>query len=96
MRRQYSDPDFLVIKLKYENYEAFEELVISHVTRHLDLHGTMLESIRGQFDPRVDKVGSDKNPVQKFVSKLTSKKKEEKEEIEISKEVLEQVCYNRV
>ena len=96
MRRQYSDPDFLVIKLKYENYEAFEQLVISHITRHLDLPGTMLEAIRGKYDPRVDKVNNDKNAMQKIMSKLTSKKKEDKEEIDISEDVLKQVCCDIV
>jgi len=93
MKRQYSDPDFLVIKLKYENYDAFEELVVSHITRHLDLPGTMLSAIRGKFDPKVDKApGSEKSSMQKFMNKLTSKKKEDKDsEIEISSQVLEQI-----
>ena len=44
----YNDPDHNVIKLKFENYERFTELVVSHLTRFLDLPGTQLDILRGE------------------------------------------------
>ena len=43
----YNDPDHNVIKLKFEDSEKFCELVISHLTRFLDLPGAELDILRG-------------------------------------------------
>ena len=46
----YNDPDHNVIKLKYENHEKFCALIISHLTRFLDLAGDQLDVLRGNHD----------------------------------------------
>lgn len=46
----YNDPDHNVIKLKFENPEKFCELVISHLTRFLDLPGAELDILRGDSE----------------------------------------------
>ena len=46
--QHYNDPDHNVIKLKFENPDKFTELVVSHLTRFLDLPGDQLDVLRGE------------------------------------------------
>ncbi|XP_002130760.2 rho GTPase-activating protein 19 [Ciona intestinalis] len=48
--QHFYDPDHNVIKLKYEKWEEFTELIISHLTRLLDLPGDQLETLRGDCE----------------------------------------------
>nr|CAB3222843.1 rho GTPase-activating protein 19-like [Phallusia mammillata] len=45
--KEFYNPDHFVIKLKFEKWEDFSELIISHLTRMLDLPGAELDLIRG-------------------------------------------------
>ncbi|XP_061412325.1 rho GTPase-activating protein 19 isoform X3 [Lethenteron reissneri] len=48
-----SNPDFFVEKLRHEWPERFQEMVVSGVTRHVDLPGTELAQLMGDMDPRL-------------------------------------------
>nr|XP_032808241.1 rho GTPase-activating protein 19-like isoform X2 [Petromyzon marinus] len=48
-----SNPDFFVEKLRHEWPERFQEMVVSGVTRHVDLPGTELAQLMGEMDPRL-------------------------------------------
>ncbi|XP_068114918.1 rho GTPase-activating protein 19 [Hyperolius riggenbachi] len=47
------NPDFFVEKLRHENPEVFTELVVSNITRILDLPGTELAQLMGEADPKL-------------------------------------------
>ena len=54
---KYNDPDHNVIKLKFENHEKFTELVVSHLTRFLDLPGVQLDILIGEHSVLKENVG---------------------------------------
>nr|XP_028586369.1 rho GTPase-activating protein 19 isoform X1 [Podarcis muralis] len=47
------NPDFFVEKLRHEKPEAFTELVVSNITRLIDLPGAELAQLMGQEDPQL-------------------------------------------
>ncbi|XP_063289840.1 rho GTPase-activating protein 19 [Pelobates fuscus] len=47
------NPDFFVEKLRHENPEAFTELVVSNITRLIDLPGTEFAQLMGEVDPKL-------------------------------------------
>ncbi|NP_001085418.1 rho GTPase-activating protein 19 [Xenopus laevis] len=47
------NPDFFVEKLRHENPEVFTELVVSNLTRLIDLPGTELAQLMGEVDPKL-------------------------------------------
>lgn len=44
------NPDFFVEKLRHEKPEVFTELVVSNITRLIDLPGTELAQLMGEVD----------------------------------------------
>lgn len=47
------NPDFFVEKLRHEKPEVFTELVVSNITRLIDLPGTELAQLMGEEDPKL-------------------------------------------
>ncbi|XP_056385822.1 rho GTPase-activating protein 19 isoform X2 [Hyla sarda] len=47
------NPDFFVEKLRHENPEVFTELVVSNITRLIDLPGTEFAQLMGEVDPKL-------------------------------------------
>ncbi|KAK1164467.1 rho GTPase-activating protein 19-like [Acipenser oxyrinchus oxyrinchus] len=47
------NPDFFVEKLRHEKPDAFMELVLSNVTRLIDLPGTEFAQLLGEVDPKL-------------------------------------------
>jgi len=47
-QRKFQDPDHYVIKLKFEKFDEFSELIVSNLTRLLDLPGAELDILRGE------------------------------------------------
>ncbi|KAM8924488.1 rho GTPase-activating protein 19 [Pelodytes ibericus] len=47
------NPDFFVEKLRHEAPETFTELVVSNITRLIDLPGTELAQLMGEVDPKL-------------------------------------------
>ncbi|KAM9808854.1 rho GTPase-activating protein 19 [Syngnathus typhle] len=47
------DPDFFVERLKHEHPQIFTDLVLSHVTRLIDLPGDEFAQLTGDSEPRV-------------------------------------------
>uniref|UniRef100_A0A8D2LEZ0 Rho GTPase-activating protein 19 n=1 Tax=Varanus komodoensis TaxID=61221 RepID=A0A8D2LEZ0_VARKO len=47
------NPDFFVEKLRHEKPEAFTELVVSNITRLIDLPGAELAQLMGEEDPQL-------------------------------------------
>ncbi|XP_018421233.1 PREDICTED: rho GTPase-activating protein 19 [Nanorana parkeri] len=47
------NPDFFVEKLRHENPEVFTELVVSNITRLIDLPGTELAQLMGEVEPKL-------------------------------------------
>uniref|UniRef100_A0A6I8QZ25 Rho GTPase-activating protein 19 n=1 Tax=Xenopus tropicalis TaxID=8364 RepID=A0A6I8QZ25_XENTR len=47
------NPDFFVEKLRHENTEVFTELVVSNLTRLIDLPGTEFAQLMGEVDPKL-------------------------------------------
>ncbi|XP_063818423.1 rho GTPase-activating protein 19 isoform X3 [Pseudophryne corroboree] len=47
------NPDFFVEKLRHENPEVFTELVVSNITRLIDLPGTEFAELMGEVDPKL-------------------------------------------
>ncbi|XP_077469542.1 rho GTPase-activating protein 19-like isoform X3 [Stigmatopora argus] len=47
------NPDFLVERLKHEHPQTFTDLVLSHVTRLIDLPGDEFAQLTGDCEPRV-------------------------------------------
>jgi len=89
IKRKYSDPDFHVIKLKFEKYDDFEQLIVSHLTRHLDLPGTQLDSICGQFN--LKNIDNEKKYSKKFWDVLSKKKEDKEPLLEVNDELVSQI-----
>ncbi|KAJ8404928.1 hypothetical protein AAFF_G00333150 [Aldrovandia affinis] len=51
------NPDFFVEKLRHERPDVFTELVLSNVTRLIDLPGTEFAQLLGEVDPKVPSTG---------------------------------------
>ncbi|XP_036404244.1 rho GTPase-activating protein 19 [Megalops cyprinoides] len=51
------NPDFFVEKLRHEKPDAFTELVLSNITRLIDLPGTEFAQLLGEVDPKVPNAG---------------------------------------
>ncbi|KAJ1140958.1 hypothetical protein NDU88_007295 [Pleurodeles waltl] len=47
------NPDFFVEKLRHEKPEIFTELVVSNITRLIDLPGTEFAQLMGEVDPKL-------------------------------------------
>ncbi|XP_064418224.1 rho GTPase-activating protein 19 [Latimeria chalumnae] len=47
------NPDFFVEKLRHEKPEIFTELVVSNITRLIDLPGTEFAQLMGEMDPKL-------------------------------------------
>ncbi|XP_066549007.1 rho GTPase-activating protein 19 isoform X2 [Amia ocellicauda] len=47
------NPDFFVEKLRHERPDVFTELVLSNVTRLIDLPGTEFAQLQGEVDPKI-------------------------------------------
>lgn len=47
------NPDFFVEKLRHEKPEVFTELVVSNITRLIDLPGAELAQLMGEEDPKL-------------------------------------------
>lgn len=52
------NPDFFVEKLRHENPEAFLELVLSNITRLIDLPGTEFAQLLGEDCPKTPTSGN--------------------------------------
>ncbi|KAM4750838.1 rho GTPase-activating protein 19 isoform 3-T3 [Anableps anableps] len=52
------NPDFFVEKLRHENPEAFLELVLSNITRLIDLPGTEFAQLLGEEGPKTPTTGN--------------------------------------
>ncbi|XP_053548936.1 rho GTPase-activating protein 19 [Bombina bombina] len=68
------NPDFFVEKLRHENPEVFTELVVSNITRLIDLPGTEFAQLMGEVDPKLP--GS--NGTASFFRSLNFLKRKEK------------------
>ncbi|XP_061490391.1 rho GTPase-activating protein 19 isoform X2 [Rhineura floridana] len=66
------NPDFFVEKLRHEKPEAFTELVVSNITRLIDLPGAELAQLMGQEEPQLPGTASGF-----FRSLMSLKRKEE-------------------
>ncbi|KAG9346149.1 hypothetical protein JZ751_007967 [Albula glossodonta] len=51
------NPDFFVEKLRHEKLDVFTELVLSNITRLIDLPGTEFAQLLGEIDPKVPNSG---------------------------------------
>ncbi|KAG5855273.1 hypothetical protein ANANG_G00047350 [Anguilla anguilla] len=51
------NPDFFVEKLRHEKPDIFTELVLSNITRLIDLPGTEFAQLQGEVDPKVPSTG---------------------------------------
>ncbi|XP_061087301.1 rho GTPase-activating protein 19 isoform X1 [Conger conger] len=51
------NPDFFVEKLRHEKPDVFTELVLSNITRLIDLPGTEFAQLLGEVDPKVPSTG---------------------------------------
>ncbi|XP_039727565.1 rho GTPase-activating protein 19 isoform X2 [Pteropus medius] len=69
------NPDFFVEKLRHERPEAFTELVVSNITRLIDLPGTELAQLMGEVDL---KLPGGAGPASGFFRSLMSLKRKEK------------------
>ncbi|KAM4034361.1 rho GTPase-activating protein 19 [Anomaloglossus baeobatrachus] len=47
------NPDFFVEKLRHENPDLFTELLVSNITRLIDLPGTEFAELMGEVDPKL-------------------------------------------
>lgn len=52
------NPDFFVEKLRHENAEVFLELVLSNITRLIDLPGTEFAQLLGEEAPKTPTGGN--------------------------------------
>ncbi|XP_077635367.1 rho GTPase-activating protein 19 isoform X2 [Crocuta crocuta] len=77
LRRQpiIFNPDFFVEKLRHEKPEVFTELVVSNITRLIDLPGTELAQLMGEVDLKLPGGAS---PAPGFFRSLMSLKRKEK------------------
>ncbi|XP_058399644.1 rho GTPase-activating protein 19 isoform X6 [Diceros bicornis minor] len=69
------NPDFFVEKLRHEKPEVFTELVVSNITRLIDLPGTELAQLMGEMDL---KLPGGAGPASGFFRSLMSHKRKEK------------------
>ncbi|XP_001161248.2 rho GTPase-activating protein 19 isoform X2 [Pan troglodytes] len=69
------NPDFFVEKLRHEKPEIFTELVVSNITRLIDLPGTELAQLMGEVDL---KLPGGAGPASGFFRSLMSLKRKEK------------------
>uniref|UniRef100_A0A4W2IML4 Rho GTPase activating protein 19 n=1 Tax=Bos indicus x Bos taurus TaxID=30522 RepID=A0A4W2IML4_BOBOX len=69
------NPDFFVEKLRHEKPEVFTELVVSNITRLIDLPGTELAQLMGEEDL---KLPGGAGPASGFFRSLMSLKRKEK------------------
>ncbi|EDL41861.1 Rho GTPase activating protein 19, isoform CRA_b [Mus musculus] len=69
------NPDFFVEKLRHEKPEVFTELVVSNITRLIDLPGTELAQLMGEVDL---KLPGGAGPAAGFFRSLMSLKRKEK------------------
>ncbi|XP_066211683.1 rho GTPase-activating protein 19 isoform X1 [Saccopteryx leptura] len=69
------NPDFFVEKLRHEKPEVFTELVVSNITRLIDLPGTELAQLMGEVDL---KLPGGAGPATGFFRSLLSLKRKEK------------------
>uniref|UniRef100_A0A8C5KGC0 Rho GTPase-activating protein 19 n=1 Tax=Jaculus jaculus TaxID=51337 RepID=A0A8C5KGC0_JACJA len=69
------NPDFFVEKLRHEKPEVFTELVVSNITRLIDLPGTELAQLMGEVDL---KLPGGAGPAGGFFRSLMSLKRKEK------------------
>uniref|UniRef100_A0A8C5MKP9 Rho GTPase-activating protein 19 n=1 Tax=Leptobrachium leishanense TaxID=445787 RepID=A0A8C5MKP9_9ANUR len=69
------NPDFFVEKLRHENLEVFTELVVSNITRLIDLPGTEFAQLMGEVDP---KLPGHNGPASSFFRSLNFLKRKEK------------------
>eukprot|EP00079_Xenopus_tropicalis_P037576 XP_017951347.1 PREDICTED: rho GTPase-activating protein 19 isoform X2 [Xenopus tropicalis] len=69
------NPDFFVEKLRHENTEVFTELVVSNLTRLIDLPGTEFAQLMGEVDP---KLPSNNGAASSFFRSLNFLKRKEK------------------
>uniref|UniRef100_A0A3Q2I9W1 Rho GTPase activating protein 19 n=1 Tax=Equus caballus TaxID=9796 RepID=A0A3Q2I9W1_HORSE len=69
------NPDFFVEKLRHEKPEVFTELVVSNITRLIDLPGTELAQLMGEVDL---KLPGGAGPASGFFRSLMSHKRKEK------------------
>ncbi|XP_006157461.1 rho GTPase-activating protein 19 [Tupaia chinensis] len=69
------NPDFFVEKLRHEKPEVFTELVVSNITRLIDLPGTELAQLMGEVDPQLP---GGAGPASGFFRSLMSHKRKEK------------------
>lgn len=51
------NPDFFVEKLRHIHPESFTELVLSNITRLIDLPGTEFAQLLGDVDPKLPSAG---------------------------------------
>ncbi|KPP80059.1 rho GTPase-activating protein 19-like, partial [Scleropages formosus] len=51
------NPDFFVEKLRHERPEVFAEMVLSNITRLIDLPGTEFAQLQGEVDPKLPNSG---------------------------------------
>lgn len=52
------NPDFFVEKLRHENPDIFVELVLSNITRLIDLPGTEFSQLLGEEGPKTPTAGN--------------------------------------
>ncbi|XP_063195858.1 rho GTPase-activating protein 19 isoform X1 [Chroicocephalus ridibundus] len=69
------NPDFFVEKLRHEKPEVFTELVVSNITRLIDLPGAELAQLMGEEDPKLPGANSSASG---FFRSLMSLKRKEK------------------
>ncbi|XP_033617120.1 rho GTPase-activating protein 19 [Fukomys damarensis] len=69
------NPDFFVEKLRHEKPEVFTELVVSNITRLIDLPGTELAQLMGDVEL---KLPGGAGPASGFLRSLMSLKRKEK------------------
>ena len=97
--KKHADPDYQVIRLKYQKYDDFEQLIVSHLTRHLDLPGTKLDTICGAYDPK-SIVNHEKKPSGlNFLSSILGKSKDSSSSskdqsplLPVDQELVGQIC----
>ncbi|KAM4774589.1 rho GTPase-activating protein 19 isoform 3-T3 [Cyanocitta cristata] len=68
------NPDFFVEKLRHEKPEVFTELVVSNITRLIDLPGAELAQLMGEEDPKLP--GTNSTAAGFFRSLMSLKRKE--------------------
>ncbi|CAK8677946.1 unnamed protein product [Clavelina lepadiformis] len=90
VKPHFYDPDHYVIKMKYEKWDEFTELIFSHLTRLLDLPGAQLEVLRGH-DENALKDKSNKLSQSGKKSWNPLKKKDLKSKPVLSEESLSQI-----